>query len=76
MNSALRLYSYSAAVKRVGAALRDQRDLRAGAASRVGVRITRGNAELLNRVLGHTQHAVERVAVVLVIYVDAIERDV
>ena len=72
----LRRYSYSRAVKGIGAALCDQRHLRPGALPLVGAVIRRGHSEFLNRVLSHRQHRRKRISVRLIVYVDAVEGDV
>jgi len=61
-------------VKIVGAALSDKRDLRAGGASGIGIGVARGDAELFHRILRVAQDAGEGEAIVLIVYIDAIQR--
>ena len=60
----------------VGAAARDQRNLRAGRTAGVRIRVGGDYAELLHRVAGGTQHTAEGIAGVLVVIVNAVKSDV
>jgi hypothetical protein len=63
-------------VKLVRSALGHERNLRSRTAATIRVGIAGGHAELLDGILRHAQDAGECITFVLVVYIDAIERDV
>ena len=63
-------------MKILGAAFRDQSDLRSGALPLICSVIGCGNAEFLNGVLCDGQHGSKRVAVGLIVDVHSVKRDV
>ena len=64
------------AVELVGAALGHQRNLAAGGAALVGALARDGGAELLHGIERHGQDGVEAGVALVIVHVDAIERDV
>ena len=63
-------------VEFVGAALGHQRDLRAGGAALVGSRIGGCGAEFAHRIQAEPDHGSEGPALVMIVYIDAVQSHV